>query len=75
MGAYLATVPALKKTLPMLMKCFYDQEWLDEKAMLSYYNDDEGEDDPGFEEAKKAAGPFLKWLEADEDSDDSSDSD
>ena len=38
----------------MVLKFAYDEDWLDEKAILSYYNDDEGEDEPGFEEAKKA---------------------
>jgi len=77
LNAYLKANPGVAKSLPMTMKAAFDEDWLVEKDLLAYYNDDEGEGEPGFEEAKKAIAQFLKWLEtADSDSDDdNSDSD
>merc|ERR1740129_2362262 len=52
-----------------------DEDWADEAAILSYYNDRGGAGEPGFDEVKQAAAPFLKWLEtpaSDEDEEEES---
>lgn len=63
------------RSFPMVMKTIYDQEWASEEELLQYYDNDEGEGEPGFDKAKTASAPFLKWLkeaeESDEDDDDS----
>lgn len=79
LDAYLDLHEGISKGFPMLLKVVYDQDWAEEKEILSYYNDDEGKGEPGFQEAKKLAAPFLKWLaeanDSDDDDDDDSDSD
>lgn len=77
---YLAAHPSASKGFAMILKVIYDEDWADEETILRYYNEDEGEDQPGFEQAQEAAAPFLKWLseaEADdsEENDDEADDD
>merc|ERR1711862_745948 len=73
--AYLSKNKGAIKAYPMALKAFYDSDLADEKDILKYYSADE-KDSPGFEEAKKAGAPFLKWLEeADSEDDDDDDSD
>eukprot|EP00425_Heterocapsa_triquetra_P034094 CAMPEP_0195096900 /NCGR_PEP_ID=MMETSP0448-20130528/51818_1 /TAXON_ID=66468 /ORGANISM="Heterocapsa triquestra, Strain CCMP 448" /LENGTH=464 /DNA_ID=CAMNT_0040131347 /DNA_START=149 /DNA_END=1543 /DNA_ORIENTATION=- len=74
--AYLSQNSAAQKGFPMVLKAIYDEEWVGEPAILAYYNEDEGSGEPGFDEAKKSAAPFLKWLAtAGSDDDDSDDDD
>ncbi|CAK9041183.1 unnamed protein product [Durusdinium trenchii] len=76
LDAYLDVHKGISKSFAMLLKVVYDEEWAEDKEILSYYNDDKGKGEPGFQEAKKLAAPFLKWLEESEDDDsDSDDSD
>merc|ERR1712070_905287 len=57
-----------RSLLPPIVKAVYDEEWFPDDAILRYYNDDEGEGQPGFEKAKTAAKPILAWLEKDDGS-------
>merc|ERR1712066_1132297 len=50
------------KTFPMVLKAIYDEEWVSEEKILEYYNNEAGSGETGFEEAKRSAAPFLKWL-------------
>jgi len=60
-----------KKLFAQQLKVAYEQNWAEEKTILDFYNDEEGEGTPAFVDARQAAGPCLKWLaEAEEDSDD-----
>lgn len=75
-NAYLAANAGAAKGFAMVLKAVYEEDWAEEKEILDYYNDDGNDDEPGFEEAKKKAAPFLKWLATvDDDSDSDSDSD
>merc|ERR1712187_789507 len=71
---YLKANPGSAKAFPMVLKLLFDEDLIEEKPLLEYYEDDVGESEPGFEDAKTAAAPFLKWLqtaeEEDEDDDD-----
>jgi len=58
--AHLAGNPA--KGFAAVLKLVYDEDWCSEQAMLSYYNDNQGKGQPGFEQAKEKAVPLLKWL-------------
>merc|ERR1712032_666390 len=70
LGAYLAMNPGAKKLFAQQLKVAYEQNWAEEKTILDFYNDEEGEGTPAFADAQQAAGPCLKWLaEAGEDSD------
>merc|ERR1712129_380269 len=73
--AYLAQNPTATKAWPMALKALYDEDLAEEEHILEYYKEDR--DNPGFDISKKAAGPFLKWLQTanDSDSDDDDDSD
>jgi hypothetical protein len=59
------------KAYPMALKCAYDEEWLQEDELRAYFEENKGAGEPGFENCKKYAAPFLKWL-ATAGSDDSS---
>jgi hypothetical protein len=62
--------PGAKKLFAQQLKVAYEQNWAEEKTILDFYNDEEGEGTPAFADAQQAAGPCLKWLaEAEEDSD------
>merc|ERR1712232_403371 len=75
-NAYVAAYPGALKPFPMALKVAYDEDWAEEKTILAYYDDDDNSKEPGFNDAKKALAPFLKWLqETDESSDEDSDSD
>jgi len=63
------------KTFPLVLKALWDNDWINESGTLEYYNDDQGDGEPGFDEAKKAAQPFLKWLSTAESSGSGSDDD
>merc|ERR1711865_551242 len=63
------------KRFPPVVKALFDEEWCTDKGILSYYNDDEGEGQPGFDKAKAAAKPVLTWLAQDDGSDSDEDSD
>jgi len=56
---------------PFVLKVLYDEDWCTEEGILSYYNNDEGAGEPGFETAKASAKPFLAWLAQDEAESDS----
>jgi len=74
--AYLAHNEKAVRSFPMVMKVIYDEEWASEEELFAYYRDEEGSGEPGFDAAKKAGAPFLKWLEtaaaSDDDDDDGS---
>merc|ERR1712187_133813 len=72
-NAYVHANPDSLKVFAPVLKALYDEDWAEEKEILEYYDDDSQEGEPGFEEAKKAAGPFLKWLQVAEADDDDSD--
>jgi len=73
-GAYLDMNPGAKKLVAQQLKVAYEQNWAEEKTILEFYNDEEGEGTPAFADAQQAAGPCLKWLaEAEEDDDDDGD--
>jgi len=76
-NTFLHANPGSAKGFAMVLKVVYDEDWADEQSILRFYQNDEDAGEPGFEEAKKAAGPFLTWLEnaASDDDDDDSDSD
>lgn len=76
LDAYLQANPGVSKGFAMMLKVAYDEDWAEEKEILSYYQEDEGVGEPGFDEAKKLAAPFLTWLEkvdSEEDDDDDDD--
>merc|ERR1719265_1702787 len=56
---------------PFVLKVLYGEDWCAEEGILSYYNNDEGAGEPGFEMAKASAKPFLAWLAQDEAESDS----
>merc|ERR1719412_3398082 len=69
LGAYLDMNPGANKLVAQQLKVAYEQNWGEEKTILDFYNDEEGEGTPAFADAQQAAGPCLKWLaEAEEDS-------
>merc|ERR1712139_633834 len=71
---YYATSAKMIKQYPMVLKELYDGDIVSEKQLLEHYDQDLSSD--GFSEAKKAAKPFLDWLQEDEeDSDDDDDDD
>merc|ERR1712129_199729 len=63
---YLTSNPAATKPWPMVLKALYDADLAEEEDILAYYKEDN--DNPGFEISKKAAEPFLAWLETANDS-------
>jgi len=69
--AYLDTHAGALKAWPMTIKALYDEDLAEEEHILAYYKGDQ--DSPGFEAAKKACAPFVKWLETTDDSDDDDD--
>merc|ERR1719510_2827723 len=73
-GAYLDRNSGATKTYAHTLKVLYDEDWTEEKGILSYYDEEDGSSHPGFDAAKQAATPFLKWLRT-ADSDDDEDSD
>jgi len=54
------------KGFPMVLKALYDADMVKDKELLKYYEDGDSDEGPGFEVAKKAAAPFLRWLETPE---------
>merc|ERR1711972_748970 len=74
-GAYLAANSKSSRTFPMVLKAVYDEEWATDADILKYYDEEEGSGDPGFDEAKKVAAPFIKWLQTTEESDDDDEDD
>jgi len=63
------------RRFPPVVKVMFDEEWCSDQAILRFYNEDEGEGQPGFDKAKAAAKPILAWLAKDDDSDSEEDSD
>merc|ERR1712224_82063 len=53
--------PAAEKAYPKTLKGLYDEDIVTEEHLLEHYKGKH--DSPGFEKAKKAAKPFLDWLE------------
>merc|ERR1712151_726272 len=74
-GAYLQANSKASRSFPMVLKAVYDEEWASEAEILKYFDEEEGSGDPGFDEAKKVAAPFLKWLQTTEESDDDDEDD
>lgn len=70
--AFIVINPAAEKAYPKTLKGLYDEDIVSEEHLLDHYK---GKcDNPGFDTAKKAAKPFLDWLEeASEDSESGSD--
>merc|ERR1712176_172641 len=73
-GAYFSAYPKVVERLPLILKVMYDEGWADETGILSYFNKGQGSGEPGFDEVKRAAAPFLKWLETAESDDNEDDS-
>merc|ERR1711920_1180203 len=67
---YLDKNPDARRNYAHTLKVLYDEDWTEEKDILSYYDDEEGSAHPGFEAAKQAATPFLKWLKTADSDDD-----
>merc|ERR1712039_1029674 len=63
--AYLAANPSATKAWAMSLKALYDADLVEEEQILEYYKGQH--DSPGFDASKKAAAPFVKWLETGED--------
>eukprot|EP00971_Amphidinium_carterae_P111789 2213966-Amphidinium_carterae.1 len=59
---------------PSLMPCIIS-DWVDEQCILTYFNEAQGQGEPGFEEAKQSAAKFLLWLKTAESEDSDSPSD
>jgi len=75
-GAYLDRNSGAAKSYAHTLKVLYDEDWTEEKDILSYYDEEDGSSHPGFDVAKQAATPFLKWLKtADDDSEEEESSD
>lgn len=72
-GAYLEANKGwdAARCFPPVVKGLYDEDWCTEKGLLSYYNNNEGNREPGFERAKVAVQPLLTWLAQDADNSDS----
>jgi len=66
--AYLAANPNATKAWAMILKTLYDADLAEEEQILEYYKGQH--DSPGFDASKKAAAPFVKWLETSEDDSD-----
>jgi len=66
--AYLAANPRATKVWAMTLKTLYDEDLVEEEQILEYYRGQH--DSPGFDASKKAAAPFIKWLETPEDGSD-----
>merc|ERR1719343_453649 len=66
--AYLAANPRATKAWAMTLKTLYDAELAEEEAILEYFKGQH--DGPGFDASKKAAAPFIQWLEASEEGSD-----
>merc|ERR550532_978228 len=62
LGAYIEANPDTIKGFARVLKTCYDEDWADEKDILSYYEEDNSANHPGYSQAKKAAVPFLQWL-------------
>lgn len=60
--AYLERNPHAAKVFPYVLQLTYDEDWCEEDDILTYFNENVGEDEPGFAAAKSAARPFLLWL-------------
>merc|ERR1712118_130783 len=71
--AFIVINPAAEKAYPKTLKGLYDEDIVSEEHLLEHYKKGKC-DNPGFDTAKKAAKPFLDWLEeASEDSESGSD--
>merc|ERR1711920_11580 len=66
--AYLAANPSATKAWAMSLKALYDADLAEEEQILEYYKGQH--DSPGFDASKKAAAPFITWLETSEDGSD-----
>lgn len=64
-GSYLHANPEVAVALKYspILKLLYDEDWIDEAGVLEYYAPGRVVCEPGFNEARRAAAPFLKWLE------------
>lgn len=71
-NVYVEAHPEATKSFALVLKALYDEDILEEKPLLAYYETC-GAEVPGFEAAKKAAGPFLQWLQTAESEDSDSD--
>merc|ERR1719320_550576 len=50
LGAYLDMNPSAKKLFAQQLKVAYEQNWAEEKTILDFYNDEEGEEEEESEE-------------------------
>lgn len=66
---YLVNNPATEKQYPRTLKGLYDADIVTEEQLLEHYKGDFST--PGFATAKKAAKPFLDWLEQESEASDS----
>merc|ERR1712217_801469 len=71
-NVYVHVNPDCLRGFAHVLKVLYDEDWAEEHTILDYYNDDSHVKEPGFEEARGAAAPFLKWLQVAEADDDDS---
>jgi len=63
LNVYLGRNPGItSSTWVFCLKVAYDEDWCDEADILHYYNNQVGEGEEGFAEARAAAAPFLQWL-------------
>merc|ERR1711920_1098196 len=69
-NVYVHVNPDCLRGFAHVLKVLYDEDWAEEHTILDYYNDDSHVKEPGFEKARGAAVPFLKWLQI-ADADDS----
>jgi len=71
---YLEANSKALKVYPLVLKVIYDEDWASEEDILGYYNGD-SRSDPSFDDARKTAAPFLKWLQTESDDDSDSNDD
>jgi len=62
-----------EKSIPVTYKGLYDSDLVKDEEFLAHYKGNPKT--PGFDNAKKAAKPFLEWLENVESDEDSSEED
>jgi len=73
LGAHVKANPEATKGFPWVLKTCYDEDWVDEEDILSYYEEDKSSTHPGYSQAKGAAANFIKWLKEAESEDDDDD--
>ena len=59
------------KDYPLILKSLYDADLVSENSLIKRYSSEGKSEWLGFQEAKKRATPFIEWLKAEDDSDDS----